>query len=312
MKKLFVLFLSLLILPVFNLSASNVFSVNNEEVEEFTILECTLRPMERKASHFLNKHQEIKTQKHLSYAQSNSLNWSGYVAVVGHGDNLDPTYGSVSSVSGKWKVPKVEPTDSEDTYSAVWVGIDGFINQTVEQIGTAHDIVNGSVQYYAWFNLYPVSTQVIEGFPVKPGDEIEASVEYQGEHEGKSAFKLSIRNLSKKTEFSTIQYTIDGFPAHRSSAEWIVEAPGVFLGCDLLGILPLANFEKITFKDCKTEIDGVTGSIGNKHWTNEAIDMVTYRHGDVRAKASPLNKEGTGFSVLWLQAGVFPFIPVEL
>ncbi|MHB1557993.1 MAG: G1 family glutamic endopeptidase, partial [Isosphaeraceae bacterium] len=82
-----------------------------------------------------------------------SGNWSGYVAAP----NLSsPQPGSVTDVSANWTVPTVTGSHKQTAYSAVWVGIDGYFgsSQTVEQVGTAQDIVHGRASYYAWWEMW--------------------------------------------------------------------------------------------------------------------------------------------------------------
>ena len=76
-----------------------------------------------------------------------SENWSGYVAAT---SLSDPESDSVTAVSGSWVVPTVSSSSGSTSYSAVWVGIDGFSNGTVEQIGTSQDEVNGTAVYQVW------------------------------------------------------------------------------------------------------------------------------------------------------------------
>jgi hypothetical protein len=40
-------------------------------------------------------------------------------------------------------------------YSSAWVGIDGYSDNTVEQIGTEQDWIWGRAIYYSWFEMYP-------------------------------------------------------------------------------------------------------------------------------------------------------------
>ncbi len=83
---------------------------------------------------------------------SSSTNWSGYAAATSLDD---PQSGSVTAVSGSWIVPTVTATSSRGTtYSSVWVGIDGYSNSTVEQIGTEQDVVNGTPEYSVWWEMY--------------------------------------------------------------------------------------------------------------------------------------------------------------
>jgi hypothetical protein len=64
---------------------------------------------------------------------------------------------------------------------------------------------------------------------------------------------------------------LSGAP-HRSSAEWIIEAPSN-LNTD--EVLPLADFRTAYFYNSHVTVNGVTGSINNAHWQNDAITMQT-------------------------------------
>ena len=115
---------------------------------------------------------------HVHLRDGTSLNWSGYAAET----NLSkPASGAVSNVVGSWTVPGVQAsTPSKDTYSSAWVGIDGYSDNTVEQIGTEQDWTASGKSYYAWFEMYPNYAYEIVGFPVDQGDMISAQVEYLG------------------------------------------------------------------------------------------------------------------------------------
>lgn len=183
----------------------------------------------------------------------------------------------------------------------------------VEQIGTEHDVIKGLPSYYAWFSLFPAPTQLIEGFPVNPGDKIEAIVAFKGRDDcGNNIFRLTIKNCTKKVKFSTVQHTLPGNPAHLSSAEWIVEAPAIVVN-SCLGILPLANFNTIPFSNCEATINGRTGPINDKHWTFDAITMITVNPIISKAIPSPLGnscfckRKGSCFSLNWQASGPFPF-----
>jgi hypothetical protein len=110
--------------------------------------------------------------------------------------------------------------------SKFWVGIDGYADNSVEQIGTEQDS-NGT--YYAWYEMYPKPCYIISSVPIKPGDSIYAEVKYNG----KGSFTLTIKNLTTKKSFSITQKS---GKANCSSAEWIVEAP--WSG----GVLPLFRY----------------------------------------------------------------------
>jgi hypothetical protein len=77
----------------------------------------------------------------------------------------------------------------------------------------------------------------------------------------------------------------------RTCCEWVVEAPY------LNGILPLANFNPITFINCKATISGVTGAIRNGKYQNIQLDMVT-SNGTLKAVTSGLNSSNS-FKTTW-------------
>jgi hypothetical protein len=217
------------------------------------LIECSLRPIDRSIE------RSDRVQPSVLLDEVSSQNWSGYVGTASHS-----TAGSVSWVAGAWTVPMLHST-SNAAYSSAWVGIDGFSDSTVEQIGTEHDWTGRSQSNYAWFEMYPSGAYEIVGFPVNPGDTIYALVEYIGN----GYFQLIIENLTRRVYFSVpLSYT-HAPSAQRRSAEWIVEAPYY------KGILPLANFGRITFTQCEANISGATASLVNSHWGSEAIEMET-------------------------------------
>jgi hypothetical protein len=143
-----------------------------------------------------------------------SSNWSGYALSA-------PAASSFRSVSGQWKVPSVGRT-MHATFSAAWVGIDGFSNNALIQTGTEQDYANGSAHYVAWW------TTSAQGFieqpiaePVAPGDPMTAAISGTG-----TMWRVSLADHSKihPWTFTTgsIRYTGPG-----KSAEWILEAPTV-------------------------------------------------------------------------------------
>ena len=313
MKKVALSFLILSLMLTFNLIGEDA-----SDTDDFTTIECSLRFIERK-SH--SPYQHLAHTSMIQTTDSFSLNWSGYVAITGTSTYPNPTNDSVTRVSGSWVVPALIPNVNGDTFSSAWVGIDGYVNSVVEQIGTEHDVINGDPTYYAWFSLFPAPTQVIDGFPVNPGDIIEGRVVYQGQDDcGNSVFCLTIKNHTQKVKFSTIQHTLPGNPAHLSSADWIVEAPGIVdprIPCINLAFLPLANFNTFSFHKCEAKINGRVGGIENKHWTFDAITMVS--EGLIKSIPSALSREGSrhssksskckgnSFDITWESPGPFPY-----
>jgi hypothetical protein len=245
-------------------------------------IECTIAPIERSKIH--PKASEDTP------SQTRSSNWSGYVAATSLTDST--ANGTVTYVAGSWVAPTVTSAATGDC--AIWVGIDGYQigsgSVTVEQIGTSHNWNNDAKHYFAWFEMYPVGSFEIKNFPVNDGDVISARVGYKGNN----VFKLEIFNHTQGV--STVvpsSYTMTTH-ALRSSAEWIVEAPSSNV------ILPLSDFQTVTFNNCSTVINGISGTIINENWMADEITMVG--SSDIKAQPSALSKNGTCFQVTWENA----------
>jgi hypothetical protein len=160
-------------------------------------------------------------------------NWSGY-AVTG-------ANGSVTDVTGSWVVPSVNCGVTPSADASLWVGIDGFSSNTVEQIGTDSDCVNGQPVYFAWYEFYPHWSYEIS-LKISPGDLIFAEVSAGA----KGTFTVTLTNkTSLAPAFKTSQKMNN---AAQSSAEWIVEAP--WSG----GILPLADFASAKYSATITRL----------------------------------------------------------
>lgn len=274
MKKLLLTFVLLLVV------ATQTYGQIPEEYRQYKQIECKLKPIKRGERRFKNDFLSPLLKLH----DASSLNWSGYVAAT----NLaTPQNRSVNSVSGSWVVPKLQPTTAK-TNCSIWVGIDGYVSNSVEQIGTEHDWINGQQRNYAWFEMFPKAAYKILNFPCRPGHLISAEVVFKGN----GTFQLVIFNTTKQVYFfvPTSYTTFTG--AKRSSAEWIVEAPSKAT------ILPLANFGTVQFTNCSAKINGVSGSINDSHWVNDSITMET-SDDIVKAQPSSLSSNGSSFSVTW-------------
>ncbi len=210
-----------------------------------------------------------------------STNWSGYADTAASG--------SVSAVSGSWTVPTLSCPPSGTTYDAIWVGIDGYSSSTVEQTGVLGECNNGLATYSTWYEFYPnpmYSTSVT----VIPGDVVSASVTYSSTT---SEFTITITNTNTHAQ-ATASLTVSG--AARSSAEWIVERPALctIFRCTLS---TLANFGSQPFTASSATIGTASGSISA--FSDVAITMVGGNKGPVLAEPSPLQNEGTSFTVLY-------------
>ncbi|MHB8438109.1 MAG: G1 family glutamic endopeptidase [Acidimicrobiales bacterium] len=161
-----------------------------------------------------------------THATWSSSNWSGYAEK-----------GTFTGVTATWTVPSVSASArSSSTYSASWVGVDGFTNSSLIQTGTEQDYWAGSGHYDAWWEILPApETQIsTSSYPVSPGDRMSASIwKTAATVTQKSLFGLmkkvvpvwsiSLSDTSRHWTFSTKQ----AYSGPGASAEWITEAPQV-------------------------------------------------------------------------------------
>jgi len=240
------------------------------------------------------RHDPIKIH-HIHDGAVSSTNWSGYA--------ISGPAGSVTDAKGSWTVPAISGSCSTtNQYSSFWVGIDGYHDNSVEQIGTDSDCQNGVPTYYAWFEFYPHPSFIINSLTIQPGDTISAEVKYLGNNR----FTVSITDLRTQQSFSTTTKV----NAQRSSAEWIAEAPS-----SSGGVLPLADFGTASFgqdyapantSTCYATVHGVTRPIkatGSSGADVQEITMVGENGTTLKASPSALSTDGTSFAVTWLSAG---------
>lgn len=223
--------------------------------------------------------------KPLKTKSGNGLNWGGYIA-RSNGSKKH----SVSYVSGSWAVPTIT-AQTLRTYSFIWVGMDGYSNDTMEQIGTGHKWGNGFQENIAWFQMYPDEPYKIKDFPLTPGDQISSEVSYEGDNQ----FTLRLKNLTQGVVFTVPEKYSRSEHAHRSSAEWIVSLPTKHSD-----VLPLANFTTVSFSCCTAKMHGIKGGIGlSSRW--DAIPLTMTASDGTTAKATPsaLTAGGTSFTITW-------------
>ena len=209
-----------------------------------------------------------------------SENWAGYIALA---NTL--RRGAVSDVRAQWIVPTVT-CDATGTYSAIWVGIDGNTDNTVEQIGTGQDCSGGEAVYYAWFEVFPRPSQTVSEIDLSPGDQISAEVKFITT----GTFQLTLTDLTTNQTYSVTR--IDRV-ARQQSAEWVIEAPA----SQKSKILPLSNFGTLLINHASATIGGRTGPINGNAWRHAAIVMSMA--GVVKAYPSVLDSNGAGFRVAW-------------
>ena len=191
--------------------------------------------------------------------QQLSGNWSGYVVRSSAGK-------SFSSVSGSWVEPSVSDSSGQG-YAAFWVGLGGAgapQSQSLEQVGTAAQVVDGKTSYYAWYELVPASQQALS-LAVHPGDHMSGKVSVAGS-------RVTIW-LSDETTGASVTRTLRMSSPDTSSAEWIAEAPAAQYPDGSTQVLPLANFGKVSFTAASATAAGHTGSIGDPAWTVDQVEL---------------------------------------
>ena len=158
----------------------------------------------------------------------NSCNWSGGVIDKG-------TWGTVIA---QWMIPTVsKPKEAQGQEggwnSSSWIGIDGWANNDVLQIGIEQKVSpNGVASYLAWIewwvlngnvNQFPYIDQTnIPNFPVTAGQTVSCSVQYV---ENKTAGLLYMLNETTNQHYSITLAPPTGASFNGSSMESIMEAP---------------------------------------------------------------------------------------
>jgi hypothetical protein len=250
--------------------------------------------------------------------EANSV-WSGYVVTPLSG-------GQFTSVSAKWVQTRASCGPGRDAWALFWAGLDGIRSMTVEQGGSEAQCVNGTPQYYAWWEMYPTN-DVQPAFPVAVGDHISASVVYSSAADtytvtvddttsGQSVVVVCWTNASA---VNPNMYTISldggppngptsfppfgnqtgilcgsGNPCENASAEWVVEAPGGDSSRSG-GLYPLAHFRPVTFQSANAvDASGDNGSISDPAWQHMGYDL-TSTSGETLAVVSQLRGAGSRF-----------------
>jgi len=194
-------------------------------------------------------------------AQQNT-NWSGYIV---------PSSGAlVTDVSGQWTVPTLDCSVTPNGGAAIWVGIGGYgwptggTSGTLLQTGVTTDCVNGVQQDAGWFEELPNPSRDFAGFPVSPGDSIQASV-FQG---SSGAWETRIDDLT--TGLSGVMVTGEGWGVSEDAGNGSFAEQGSTAGLSYSGgytaewivedytqngsLVPLADYGTVDFTDLKTSL----------------------------------------------------------
>ncbi len=159
---------------------------------------------------------------------------TGITTTVWSGGMVDT--GTWGFVAGEWKIPTVskpkEPQGTEGGWdSSSWIGIDGWWNDDVVQIGIEQSVsAKGVAAYIPWVEWwvkdgdakkFPYINQTnIKNLPVTAGDDIICSVQY-----GNNSALLLMFNITTGKNASITLQAPKGAGFKGSSVEWIMENP---------------------------------------------------------------------------------------
>lgn len=213
-----------------------------------------------------------------------SLNWSGFADT-----SATSTADDFTSVSGRWTIPSVScPSGAYKTsgaYVVNWVGIDGFSDSTVEQLGTGAQCYEGVLYYYDWYEMFPGGT-VEEGTTAcindnidcpEPGDQVSASVTVTPGSSGENNYKLTLTDYTRPQESFSVTAscaTTGSSACTDSSAEWVVERPAYEPASGLFQFVPLVYYGRTGFESGSLTANGKTTSIGGFKGAVYSMPMV--------------------------------------
>jgi Peptidase A4 family len=210
-----------------------------------------------------------------------SQNWSGYAAQAAK---------QFTEVSASWLQPSVDCGVSGESAAAFWIGLDGYTNDTVEQIGTKATCDDGTPAYTAWWQMYPDSPTFLpsSSYPVTAKDTLSASVTRSG-----TSYTLTMTSSAGWT-YSTMQTGSDA----NSSAEWIASSPP----CPTCssGFAPLADFGDLDFSNAKAADGGKLRAV-SAFRADDGPARITMKakSGEVLARPGSLTDKGKEIPIVW-------------
>jgi Peptidase A4 family len=191
--------------------------------------------------------------------------WSGYAVTAA---------GPYASITGSWNIPTMKCSHGGGDASP-WIGIDGWSDSTVEQIGIDLDCVSGVASYHPWVEMYPGPSDYFKD-TVHAGDTLTASVSVSGK-----SWVLTESDLNTGWTKTFHETSADKL----SSAEAIIEDIGNS------GAPPVPDFQTVKFTNI-TVNGKPLASAGTVHKT-------TLQRGSTKlSKESTLS--GGNFSITWL------------
>jgi len=205
--------------------------------------------------------------------------WSGYAVT---------SAAPYTSASGTFQVPEIknDGASGQIEWIAQWVGIGGYFDATLVQLGIFGMVSpSGSTYYYPWYELIPAGSVPVP-HPVMAGDIITASLQCVTECSPNQVQTWQLTMADETAGWSWMQ-TVQ-YQSSMVSAEWILEAPW------LNGELPLADFAQAAFANI--EANGLNPNVSI---AANGIQM-SDPWGETSNPSYPL--EGDDFSTCWGRA----------
>jgi hypothetical protein len=215
-----------------------------------------------------------------------SRNWAGYAIT-----SLSTPAATFTHVHASWTQRPIT-CPASDAWAVFWVGFDGWTNGTVEQGGSSARCVNGTPLYQLWWEMFPTNA-IQPALTINPGDSVAADVAYNATT---GQFTIKLDDATQHTSFSTTQTCAANLVCSRSSAEWVIEAPGRFGTNDFF---PLANYGRALMGNTVgTDDAGHGGSMtASSTWQRTRIQeqdaTTTY------ATTETASRNGQNFAVTW-------------
>lgn len=216
-------------------------------------------------------------RKRTKFNTIGSSNWSGFAA---YGDHF-------RRVSATYSIPSVNCTISPDgSFDSEWVGLDGYGDTTVEQVGTSAECSGGTASYFAFTEMYPRNP--IYYTDVSAGDSITLVVYYSS-----SARNWDL-SLTDNTTGATISQSSTCPPQNsckNASADIISEVPDIGTTP-----APLADYGTVGFTEIAiTDASGRHYNLLSPYWKNAKIFEVDSSGNEMQAPGTLEGSEsGTG------------------
>jgi hypothetical protein len=209
--------------------------------------------------------------------------WSGFATTAA------APYSSASATFQIANISRDNLAPGSSEYVSEWVGIGGYGDSTLIQLGSEQvvNLTGGAPYAMVWYELYPAPTVYIS-HPAKMGDVITASLQCTAACSPGQVQTWQLTMTDQTAGWSWTQSV--QYQSSMASAEWILEAPW-----DASGELPLADYVQATF-------DPVSANGANPNLTLSANGIqMSDPWGETSNPSDPAG--GNVFSTCW---GVAP------